>query len=339
MSAVLFAEKSGEVSLRFSKQENLVKVVLESEEDIIRSASTITSTTSIKILFPTAFELKKPHDFIYETSIKDRILMITLKDVTEVRVYKLPSPARIVLELKTKPQDSALKQDQRTQQEKTQPNAQQQQQKPPAAAPLQPPQKAAETVPHQEKVISYRTIVLDPGHGGYDYGIFGQDLREKDVSLNIAKDLGNALQKRGIKVFLTRKVDQSFSLADRINFISSKTPELFLSIHATASDKFCITTSTADETGADATIRLYRLSSRQNRHLDKSKAASKAVADAINSAFKTETCIRELPLPLLMSVDAPALLIEYPLTAQKTYDQKERDKFVNTVIKGLMDHE
>jgi hypothetical protein len=40
-----------------------------------------------------------------------------------------------------------------------------------------------------------------------------------------------------------------------------------------------------------------------------------------------------------MSSDAPALLIEYPLTPQKTYDQKERDKLIHAITKGLFGHE
>jgi len=339
LSPILFAVQAMEVSLRFSKQDNLVRVVIESEEEFVRNASIITSTESVKIVFPSLFELKKPIDFIYETVKKDRVLILSLKDVTEVRTYKLTEPSRIVIELKTKPVAIAQRHEQKIQQDMTQSDAQKQAQKPPATLPPQAPQKAIEPEPPADKVLRYRTIVLDPGHGGYDYGIVSQDLREKEISLKIGKDLSNAFQKKGIKVFLTRKVDQASPLSERISFSSSKNPDLFLSIHATASDKFSITTATADETGADAAIRLYRLSSRQNRHINKSRADAKAVADAIKTEFNTAVVIRELPLPLLMSSDAPALLIEYPLTAQKTYDQKERDKLIHAIMKGLSGHE
>jgi N-acetylmuramoyl-L-alanine amidase len=339
LSAILFAEQAREVSLRFSRQDSLVRVVIESEEDIIRNASTITSMTSVKIVFPSLFELKKPDDFIFETVSKDRVLILSLKDVTEVRAYKLTAPSRIVIELKTKPLATAQRPEQATQQAVTQADAQKQGQKTPAAVPQQAPRKATEPTPPPDKVVRYRTVVLDPGHGGHDYGIFLQDLKEKEISLKIGKDLSNALQKKGIKVFLTRKVDQAFPLGERITFGSSKNPDFFLSIHATASDKFAITTATADETSADAAIRLYRISSRQNRHLDRSRADAKAVADAIKTEFKTTVILRELPLPLLMSSDAPALLIEYPLTPQKTYDQKERDRLIHAITKGLFGHE
>jgi N-acetylmuramoyl-L-alanine amidase len=187
--------------------------------------------------------------------------------------------------------------------------------------------------------VKYRAVVIDPGHGGYDYGIFTQDSKEKDINLGIAKDLGMALQKKGVKVFPTRKVDQSLSLAERISFGNSKTPDLFLGIHATEYDRFTITTATAEEAGVDAAIRLFRLSSRQSRHIEESRAAAKAVADSIKADFKTEVLMRELPLPVLMSLDAPAMLIEYPLASQGTNDRKERDRLVNAVMKGLANND
>jgi len=332
LSTALFAQTSTEVSLRYIKRDDLVRIVIQSDDDFIRNANTITSTTSIKVEFPSVFELKRPTDFIFETSKKDRLLTITVKDTSDVRAYKLVSPARIVIEVKTRPQDAAQTEGQKPLQDKPQTDAQ----KPPVPMTSHPPQETPET---PDKVMPFRTVVLDPGHGGYDYGIFGNDLKEKDISLTIAKDLGSALQKKGLKVFLTRKVDQSIPLHERIGFSNSKNPDVFLSIHATPSDRFAVTKATADETGSDAAVKLYRLSSRQNRHLDKSKAVAQNIAAAVKGEFKTATAARELPLPLLMSLDAPAVLIEYPLTAERTYDQKDRDRIINAIIKGLFVNE
>jgi len=190
-----------------------------------------------------------------------------------------------------------------------------------------------------DRAIKFSTIVIDPGHGGYDYGIFSQEIKEKEINLNIAKDLSAILQKKGIKAFLTRKADQSFPLGERINFSNSKAPDLFIAIHATPSDRFVVTTATADETTGDAAIKLYKLSARQNRHLEKSRASAKALAEALKAEFKTETISRELPLPILTSIDTAAVLIEYPLTAQKAFDQKERDRLINAILRGLAGRE
>lgn len=342
------AEQIPEVLLRFIRQDNVLRIVLESDENLIRNASTTISASGARIDFLSPFDLKKPQDFVFKTLRDARTLTILFSDVTDVRTYKLSTPARIVLDMKVKPQlqNEAQKQqkDASSAPQKSQPPAQQQSPqkladaaKPQAQTPST--QKAAESAKPEDKAVKLVTVVIDPGHGGYDYGIYKQEIKEKEISLNIARDLANVLQKKGLKVFLTRKVDQSLPLGERINFSNSKSPDIFIAIHATPSDKFVITTATADESTADAAIRLYKLSSRQNRHLDKSRALAKALAETIKAEFKTETISRELPLPILTSVDAAAVLMEYPLTFQKTYDQKERDRLINAILKGLDRHE
>ncbi len=346
----IFAERIAEVLLRSSRQDNVMKIVLESDENIIRNANITTSAAGTRVDFLSPFDLKKPQDFMFETSRDTRTLTIKLRDVTDVRMYKLSSPARIVLEMKVKPLDTAQKQQVQSEtqkqqkdtiplSQKTQPSAQQPAQK--TADPVkpqaqqQPTQKVTEPVKPADRALKFSTIVIDPGHGGYDYGIFSQEIKEKDINLSIAKDLFAYLQKKGLKPFLTRKVDQSLPLGERINFSNSKSPDLFIAIHATPSEKFVVTTATADETTGDAAIKLYKLSARQNRHIEKSRTAAKALAEALKIEFKTETASRELPLPILTSIDAAAILIEYPLTVQKAFDQKERDRLINAIMKGL----
>jgi len=355
VSTSISAERTAEVLLRFSRQDNVMKIVLESDENVIRNANTIISASVARVDFLAPFDLKKPQDFVFETLRDAQSLTIKLRDVTEIRTYKLSSPARIVLEMKIKPSDAGQRQQVQNEAQKQQKDAGIVSQKSQPPAQQQSPQKAAdagkpqaqpqavqktsESAKPQDKALKFSTIVIDPGHGGFDYGMYKQEIKEKEISLNIARDLANILQKKGYKVFLTRKVDQSFPLAERITFSNSKSPDLFIAIHATPSDKFVITTATADESSADATIKLYKLSARQNRHLDKSKASAKALAEALKAEFKAEAVSRELPLPILTAIDAAAVLMEYPLTAEKTYDQKERDRLINAIMKGLAGHE
>jgi len=348
VSASVSAERTAEVLLRSGRQDTIIRVVLESDDSLIRNARTSISASGARIDFPSPFDLKKTQDFVFKTVRDTRTLTIIFSDVTDVRTYTLSTPARIVIEMKVKPQlqNEAQKQQKDTSlaPQISQPPAQQQAPqkladagKPQAQTPSA--QKAADSTKPEDKALTFNTIVIDPGHGGYDYGIYQQEIKEKEISLSIARDLANLLQKKGLRVFLTRKVDQSLPLGERINFSNSKAPDLFIAIHATPSDKFVITTATADESTADATIRLYKLSARQNRHLDRSRASAKALAEALKAEFKAETVSRELPLPILTSVDAAAVFIEYPLTAQKTYDQKERDRLINAILTGLGRHE
>jgi hypothetical protein len=96
----LFAEEKKEVSLRFSQNDNIMRIVLGSDDNSIKNASIIATPSSIKIEFPDLIDFKKQQDFIFETSSKDRFLSITLKNVEDVTSYKLSSPARIVIDLR-----------------------------------------------------------------------------------------------------------------------------------------------------------------------------------------------------------------------------------------------
>lgn len=79
-------------------------------------------------------------------------------------------------------------------------------------------------------------VVIDPGHGGKDSGAVGPSgLMEKDVALNIARELRSQLQRRGgYQVVLTRDSDQFLALRERINVARKAGADLFVSIHADA---------------------------------------------------------------------------------------------------------
>lgn len=344
------AEIAAEVSLRYGRQENAVRIVLEARDELIRNASTITSLTSVRIDFPAAVQIRKPTDFPYETVLKDRFFAISLRDVVDIKTYKLTTPSRIVIDLKTAPKpDTRASQEAQTptqkgQKEKVSPDAS----KAPATSghavqpkPQQPagPSAAAPPAAATEKARKLKLLVIDPGHGGYDQGIVRPEVREKDLSLVLAKELSAALAKKGLTVFLTRKTDQPLSLQERINFASSKRPDLFISLHASAADRWSVYTSAADETSADTAVRMYSQTFKQGRHLEKSRAVAKVLATAIRREFKGTVAFRELSLPLLTSLDAPAVIIEYPLAGNSPNDQKMRERIIKTLLSGVASYE
>ncbi len=95
---------------------------------------------------------------------------------------------------------------------------------PPLDVPLQP-------VPPPNK--SYKTIVLDPGHGGKDPGARGlRGTEEKDITLKVALKLKELLSKQpGVRVLMTRDKDVFVELEERANFANSSGADLFVSIH------------------------------------------------------------------------------------------------------------
>ena len=77
------------------------------------------------------------------------------------------------------------------------------------------------------------TVVLDPGHGGYDPGgVPRQRFIEKKVTLEIAKRIEARLRAAGHKVIMTRTDDVFVELDDRVD-ISNSAPSraVFVSIH------------------------------------------------------------------------------------------------------------
>jgi N-acetylmuramoyl-L-alanine amidase len=77
--------------------------------------------------------------------------------------------------------------------------------------------------------------VIDPGHGGRDPGAIGVGgLREKDVTLNLARLLGRELEARGFQVAFTRTGDRTIGLEERTAIAESVAGDVFVSIHANA---------------------------------------------------------------------------------------------------------
>jgi N-acetylmuramoyl-L-alanine amidase len=78
------------------------------------------------------------------------------------------------------------------------------------------------------------TVVVDPGHGGVDPGnpglYFPRGLREKDVTLQVARLLRAELTARGVSVELTRDRDTLIAFKDRAKRCDGPC-DVFVSIH------------------------------------------------------------------------------------------------------------
>ncbi len=76
-------------------------------------------------------------------------------------------------------------------------------------------------------------VVIDPGHGGIDPGAEREELQEKDMMLQFARELRETLRRSGgFEVFLTRDEDVFVSLERRVAFAHQKNADVFISLHA-----------------------------------------------------------------------------------------------------------
>ena len=96
--------------------------------------------------------------------------------------------------------------------------------------------RSAYSVKKDEKHIT--VVVIDPGHGGKDFGANVGDAKEKDIVLDLALRLGQSIKTNypEIKVIYTRTKDVFIPLYDRANLANKNKADLFISIHVNGND-------------------------------------------------------------------------------------------------------
>lgn len=118
----------------------------------------------------------------------------------------------------------------------------------------------------------FDTVVIDAGHGGEDEGAIGAaGALEKDVVLAVARELAARLRDHGLTVVMTRDRDVFVPLERRNALANDARADLFISVHANASED--------DQVHGTET---YFLS------LDASDASAARVAARENRSFETE---------------------------------------------------
>jgi N-acetylmuramoyl-L-alanine amidase len=97
---------------------------------------------------------------------------------------------------------------------------------------------SAESIPSnalaKQLALGVRRVVIDPGHGGRDYGAPGylKGVHEKQVVMSIARRLEKQIRSElGLEVILTRTDDRYLTLEERTAFANTQNADLFISIH------------------------------------------------------------------------------------------------------------
>jgi N-acetylmuramoyl-L-alanine amidase len=79
-------------------------------------------------------------------------------------------------------------------------------------------------------------VVIDAGHGGHDPGARSNGIAEAELALDVALRLEKRLRERGVDVVLTRRTSTFIALDERTAIANRAGADLFLSIHANASE-------------------------------------------------------------------------------------------------------
>ncbi|QXV67304.1 N-acetylmuramoyl-L-alanine amidase [Mucilaginibacter achroorhodeus] len=97
--------------------------------------------------------------------------------------------------------------------------------------------KSKKTAETAHSTYKFKTIVIDPGHGGKDPGSHGTFSKEKTVALEIGKRLKNMLNDEmpAVDVIMTRSTDKFIELHKRADIANDNHANLFISIHCNSS--------------------------------------------------------------------------------------------------------
>lgn len=76
-------------------------------------------------------------------------------------------------------------------------------------------------------------IVIDCGHGGKDTGAVGyNDIKEKDITLQVGLQVAHLLKKKNVLVDLVRQSDRGLTLDERTTVANMQNANIFVSLHA-----------------------------------------------------------------------------------------------------------
>ncbi|SNC76515.1 N-acetylmuramoyl-L-alanine amidase [Hymenobacter gelipurpurascens] len=90
--------------------------------------------------------------------------------------------------------------------------------------------------PPQKLRLRGLVVAVDAGHGGTNVGATGASgAREKDLTLAIALQLRQELQRAGAQVLMTRETDATVDNGDRVRQLRRLNPDVLVSIHVNSS--------------------------------------------------------------------------------------------------------
>ena len=218
------------------------------------------------------------------------------------------------------------------------------------SSPGRAPEHRSDSLPMALRPV--RVVVVDAGHGGRDPGALGVGgLREKDVTLALAKILRKSLRARGFEVVLTRDRDRTLSLEERTAIAEGSGGDVFVSVHANASthaELAGVELFTLQENAERQTLRLaarengvapaevdplqrllarLRLSEAGMRSSLLAKQVHHEIAAGMGERWPSarEPALKQGPFYVLYLSDMPALLVEAGFVTHREDARRLRD--------------
>ena len=84
-----------------------------------------------------------------------------------------------------------------------------------------------------DSLLKGLTIALDAGHGGENIGAYGSTgVMEKFITFSVIQHLDSLLKSKGANVVLTRTTDETISMANRTERVTTSGAKILVSVHA-----------------------------------------------------------------------------------------------------------
>lgn len=221
----------------------------------------------------------------------------------------------------------------------------------------------------QQLALGVSTIVIDPGHGGKDFGALGyfSGVHEKDITLALGLMLAKMVREHlKCQVIMTRTSDRYIPLEERTAIANTKNADLFISIHTNAhrdssahgietyflnlaTDEAAI--SVAARENATSTKNISDLQSildslMQNSKINESMRLAGFVQDIMTSRIKKRYSsinnkgVKQAPFYVLLGAQMPAILVETsfisnPRECKRLTDVKYQKEICEGIVGGV----
>jgi N-acetylmuramoyl-L-alanine amidase len=222
----------------------------------------------------------------------------------------------------------------------------------------------------KQLALGVSRIIIDPGHGGRDYGAPGylKGVHEKDVVLQISRRLARKIRKElKYEVFLTRNSDKFLTLEERTAIANTKNADLFISIHTNSHrdrraygiETYFLNLATDDDAirvaameNATSTKNISDLQTilsdlMQNAKINESSRLAGYVQSATVGHLKRKRWhrikdkgVKQAPFYVLLGAQMPAVLVETsfisnPRECKRLITPQYQERLCEGIIKGI----
>ncbi len=167
---------------------------------------------------------------------------------------------------------------------------------------------------------SFRTVIIDPGHGGKDPGATNSIGKEAEYNLKVAAQVRQKLEAKGFRVIMTRTNDKFLSLQQRVDLANAvKENAIFVSIHFNSGGSHArgIETFTLSPPGVAHYGRGVVPSDNKQQTGNQNDSANIALATAVHGTilrrvqkYTLDRGIKRARFSVLSGVKHPAILLE-----------------------------